>query len=189
MNRLTTFKIARLLDVSDQSVANWIDSGGLKADRTPGGHRRVERDDLVDFLTERNLRVPRELLPSAPTVLVVDDEKEVTQWLCQVIQESCPECRVLTANDGYTAGQVVLAERPDLVILDLYMPGMDGFEVCRKIKSDPRTRGSTVLAITAHPTPEAEKAVMDAGASAFLPKPVDAAQISALARELLVRRG
>lgn len=172
MKKLTTFQIAKLLDVSDQSVANWIDSGQLRAGRTPGGHRRVVREDLVNFLRQRKVNVPRELEPQTPAVLIVDDEAPVAEMLAQTLQNQRPEFRVLTANDGFTAGQMVLAEHPQLVVLDLYMPGMDGFEVCRKIKSDPRTSGTTVLAITAFPTPEAQEAILQAGAAICLAKPI-----------------
>jgi len=51
--KLTTYRIANMLGMSDQSVSNWIDSGQLLAERTPGGHRRVEREDLIAFLKDK----------------------------------------------------------------------------------------------------------------------------------------
>lgn len=170
--KLTTAQAARLLGVSDQTIANWIDHGQLPAGRTAGGHRRVEADDLVAFLKKQKLRVPAELIQSVPTILVIDDDQGVATWLAQAISSNRHDCRVLIANDGYSAGEIVTAERPGVVILDLYMPGMDGFEVCRKIKSRESTRNTVVLAITAHPSDEAQEAILDAGAATCLPKPL-----------------
>jgi excisionase family DNA binding protein len=185
VKKLTTWQISRMLGVSDQSVSNWVDSGQLHAGRTPGGHRRVERDDLIDFLKRQNLRIPPELLPAIPTILIVDDEPEVTRWMSTILAAQHPQCRILVAHDGFAAGEMVMAEHPDLVILDLYMPGIDGFEVCRRIKSDERTRGISVLAITAHPSEEAQRAILDAGAQAVMVKPIDAAEICSRVGDIL----
>jgi excisionase family DNA binding protein len=183
--KLTTFQIANMLGVSDQSIANWIDAGLLPAERTPGGHRRVEPDDLVGFLTDRGMRIPSELAPTSPTILIVDDETETADVLRKAIRKAFPEIRVLVASDGFDAGRVVVAERPALVILDLYMPGLDGFEVCRRIKADAGTRSTRVVAVTAHPSPEAERDILDAGAETCLAKPVGAKAIATVVREML----
>lgn len=74
-----------------------------------------------------------------------------------------------------------------MVVLDLYMPGMDGFEICRAIKSDERTRGTAVVAVTAHPSSESEKAIRDIGAEEYLAKPLDAEDLARLVSTLLRR--
>jgi excisionase family DNA binding protein len=186
MKKLSTLGVAHMLDVSVKSVANWIDSGRLKAGKTPGGHRRIEPDDLVDFLRQQNLRIPAELVAARNTVLVVDDEKDVAKWIAQTISSRHPEINVLTANDGYSAGELVVSEHPSLVILDLYMPGLDGFEVCRRIKTQHRN-GTTVVAITAHPSPEAQKAILDAGALVCLPKPITTDALEEVIRNILMK--
>ena len=134
------------------------------------------------------MRIPPELNPAPPTVLVVDDEPTVTRWLTKVLTKTFSECRILAANDGFAVGKIVTADRPDVVILDLFMPGMDGFEVCRRIKSDPQTLAAKVVAITAHPSAESEKAIRSAGAEMLLPNPLDAKEIAALVGSLLGRR-
>jgi len=183
--KLTTWQVSRMLGVSDQSVSNWVDSGQLPAGKTPGGHRRVELDDLVDFLKRQNFRIPQELLPAVPTILIVDDEPEVTRRLSAILAAKRPECRILTAHDGFVAGLMVMAEHPDLMILDLHMPGIDGVEVCRRIKADERTRGVAVLAMTAYPSEEAQQAMLDAGAQAFMHKPLDSADICRRVEDIL----
>lgn len=183
--KLTTFQIANMLGVSDQSVSNWIDAGQLSAERTPGGHRRVTPDDLIEFLRRQEMRIPSELDVAPLTILVVDDEADVTEWIGKILRENCPDFRVLTAHDGFDAGKIITAERPDLVILDLYMPGLDGFEVCRRIKSDPQTQSVKIVAITAHPSEQAEQAIRDAGAETYITKPIEGDHLVDLVRDLL----
>jgi len=163
------------------SVSNWIDQGQLKAGRTPGGHRRIESDDLVAFLQRQGLRVPPELAPSHAKVLVVDDDESLTQWLAEEIKQRYPECEALVAHDGFSAGELVGVRKPKAVILDLRMPGIDGYEVCRRIKSNEETKDTAVIAITAYAAPDAVKSILDCGARACLSKPLD---LEALLQEL-----
>ena len=169
----TTSAVARMLGVVVQSVSNWIDAGQLRAGRTPGGHRRIEAEDLLDFLRRQGLAIPAELLPSPPKVLVVDDEEAVASWVAAEIRAERPDIEVLVAHDGFSAGEIVGFERPDVVVLDLRMPGIDGFEVCRRIKAREDTRKTTVIAMTAYPSPKAEQRILECGAEVCLTKPLE----------------
>lgn len=177
---LSTTRVAALLGVSSQTVANWIDQGQLRAGRTPGGHRRVTRADLLSFLTERGLPVPDELAEHRPTVLVVEDDPQVGPWLVLRLSMVRPDLRVLLAQDGFQAGELVARERPDAVLLDIFLPGLDGFEVCRRLQADPATRDITVIAMSAHRTPEVRETILAAGAVAFLNKPIDFGRLQSL---------
>ncbi len=170
---LSTSVVAKLLGVAVGSVVNWIDQKQIKAGRTPGGHRRVTVDDLLVFLQERNLPIPPELKSGRPKVLVVDDEPAVARWIVAEIRAERPDYDVLEAHDGFAAGQIVGSCKPDLVILDLRMPGMDGFEVCRRIKANPQTRHAAVIAMTAYSSAEAEQNILECGAQACLGKPLE----------------
>ncbi len=170
---LSTSHVARILGVAVGSVANWIDQGQLKAGRTPGGHRRVTTEDLVEFLRRQKLPVPPELAPLSPKVLVVDDEPSVTKLLAAEITEKHPEFEVLEAHDGFAAGELVGSAKPDVVILDLRMAGLDGFEVCRRIKAKKETRDIAVIAMTAYHSSEAEERILQCGARKYLVKPLD----------------
>jgi len=170
----TTSAVARMLGVAIQSVSNWIDAGQLRAGRTPGGHRRIEPEDLLDFLRKQGLAIPVELQPSPPKVLVVDDEEDVVSWVATEIRAERPDIEVLVAHDGFSAGQIAGAEKPDVVVLDLRMPGIDGFEVCRRIKAWEDTRKTIVIATTAYPSPEAEQRILECGAEVCLTKPLEA---------------
>ena len=181
---LTTSEVARLLGVAVGSVANWIDQGQLKAGRTPGGHRRVAAADLMEFIRKQKLPIPPELQPSPPKILIVDDEKQVTDFLTDEFSERHPECEILQANDGFAAGELVGSFKPSVVILDLRMPDMDGFEVCRRIKSRPEAQETVVIAITAHLFAETKEKILACGAQACFPKPLDDAFFDAVAQAL-----
>ena len=170
---LSTFAIARMLHVDPGSVANWIDQKLLKAHRTPGGHRRVKAEDLLDFLREHQMPVPPEVQPNSGHILVVDDEPAVAEFIARAIASACPQHQVLKAHDGFEAGRLVAEHKPCLVILDLRMPGLDGFEVCRRIKEHQTTRHTEILAVTAYPSPENLERIKQCGARACLSKPLD----------------
>lgn len=162
-----------MLQVDPGSVANWIDQGLLRAHRTPGGHRRVVVDDLVVFLRGHDMPIPPEVQAAPVRVLIVDDEPAITKLVARALAEAHPQCEVLEAHDGFRAGTIVATAKPDVVILDLRMPGMDGFEVCSLIKSQEATRHAEVLAMTAYPSPENERKILDCGARVCLAKPLD----------------
>ncbi len=169
-----------MLGVSSQTIANWIDQGQLPAGRTPGGHRRVQAQDLRTFLTARGLRVPDELIARQQTLLVVEDDPQVGPWLVTRLNATRPDLRVLLAQDGFRAGELVAGERPDTVLLDIYLPGIDGFEVCRRLKARRDSAATTVIAMSANNTPEVRETILEAGAIAFLPKPVDFGRLLAM---------
>ncbi|MBM4130882.1 response regulator [bacterium] len=180
---MSTTRAAELLGVSAQTIANWIDNGQLVAGRTPGGHRRIAPRDLREFLTARGLPVPVGLADRRPTVLVVEDDPQIGPWLVLRLSTVRPDLRVLLARDGFRAGELVASETPGTVLLDIYLPGLDGFEVCRRIKERDESCDTDVIAMSAHDTPEVRETVLAAGASAFLPKPVDFAKLLRLLPE------
>jgi two-component system cell cycle response regulator len=108
---------------------------------------------------------------AAAVILLVDDNAQNLE-LMQAYIESLP-CRLLTASDGIEAVEILEREHVDLVLLDVMMPRMSGFEVCQKIKSSPGTRSTVVIMVTAlHEFGDYERAY-DSGADDFLTKPVN----------------
>lgn len=178
-HNLTTFDVAALLHVDPGSVANWVDGGLLKAHRTPGGHRRVNVDDLLNFLKAQGMPIPEQLEVAPVRVLIVDDEPPVAQMLSRAVKLRHPEYEVLEAYDGFRAGTMVATLKPDVVLLDLRMPGMDGFQVCEQIKSNEATKRATVIAITAYASDESTRRILACGAKLCMPKPLDMDQLMA----------
>ena len=108
--------------------------------------------------------------PSRPKLLVVDDQPINIQILHQVFSANC---QVFMATSGEQALQVCHDKQPDLILLDVVMPGMDGYAVCRQLKADEATAHIPVIFVTAHNDPEQETLGLDAGAVDFIAKPVN----------------
>jgi len=176
----TTFETAKLCHVSPLSIINWVNAGRLPAFRTPGGHRRIRREDLVRFMRENGIPLPEELREGSgkSKVLVVDDEATIRDVLAEHLTTRSNPYEVLTAADGFEAGRLVVTFRPDVVLLDLRMPGLDGFQVCRTIKADPETSGTVVIAMTGFYSPETEARILECGAVRCFAKPVEPSTLS-----------
>ena len=176
----TTFEAAKLCHVSPLSIINWVNAGRLPAFRTPGGHRRIRREDLVKFMKENGIPLAEELSAGSgrSRVLVVDDDPAIRDILSQHLGAREEPFEVMTASDGFEAGRLVATFKPDVVLLDLRMPGMDGFQVCRTIKADPETSGTIVIAMTGFHTPETEARIKECGAVDCFAKPVEASVLA-----------
>jgi len=168
-----------MLHVDPGSVANWVDQGLLKAHRTPGGHRRVSASDLVVFLREHKMPIPEVLEPAPTRVLVVDDEPAIAELVSEAIRAAYPDFDIQVANDGFKAGTILSTMTPDLVVLDLMMPGLDGFEVCQLIKTQDTTKHAEVIAMTGFPSEENVDRIVSCGARACLAKPLQIAELVA----------
>ena len=116
-------------------------------------------------------------------ILVVDDVEPNVRLLEAKLTLEYYE--VLTAGDGATALQVASDERPDIILLDVMMPGMDGFETCKRLKADPVTRHIPVVLVTALDGREDKIKGLDAGADDFVTKPIDDVILFARVRSLL----
>jgi len=168
----STFKAAQLLGVDMTSVMKWCNQGRLSAYKTPGGHRRIKALDLVSFLKENHMPIPPTLKQTAMLkCLVVDDDAPTRDIVTRLIKEIDREIQVEEAADGFEAGKKVMEFLPQLVVLDLNLPGIDGFKVCESIRKDERFKQTKILAITGLSPSDSEKRILAAGANEFLSKP------------------
>jgi excisionase family DNA binding protein len=172
--------------VSQVAVWKWITQGKLKAYRLPGGHYRVEKGALKAFLLEYEMPLDSAFFARpVQRVLVVDDEATVVEVIVRALQRLGSAVEMATATDGFEAGLQVATFKPDLLILDLMMPHMDGFEVCRAVRRNPATAHIKILIVTAYGGHSNIQRALDGGANDFLHKPLDIAQLTDKVRALL----
>ena len=121
---------------------------------------------------------------SEQTVLLVDDNPQNLELL-EIYMEDLPEVRVVTATNGLEAMAKVVSESPELILLDIMMPKMSGFEVCKRVKSDPKTRDIIVVMVTAlNETSDIERAA-ECGTDDYISKPIERKALVGLVRNLL----
>ena len=122
-----------------------------------------------------------------PTVLIVDDNAQNLELL-EVYCEGLEGVNIVTATNGLEAMERVAQDRPDLILLDIMMPKMSGFEVCKQLKSNPETRDIVVVMVTAlNETSDVERAA-ECGADDYLSKPVDRKALVNLVTTMLQSR-
>ena len=118
-----------------------------------------------------------------PTVLVVDDNQQNLELLQAYLEDV--DCRTVPAKDGPEALEIVAKELPDLILLDVMMPKMSGFEVCKKIKNDPKTGDIPIIMVTAlNELGDIERGV-DSGTDDFISKPVNKLELLTRVRTML----
>ena len=167
---MTPNEVAELLRVSPVTIRQWAQKNWIKAATTAGGHRRFLRKDVEEFARQRGMELSSD---GPPRVLVVDDNRSFARYLADLLASQSLE--IETAHDGFDAGRKVLQFDPAIVLLDLKMPGMDGFSICRQLKDDETTQNIRIIAMTGYYTPENESNIIKAGAEACLAKPFDKA--------------
>ncbi len=170
---LTTFEAADFCHTSYMSVKRWIWSGKLKAFKTPGGHFRIRRNDMIEFMRKNDIPVPEDEPMVRKRVLIVDDDEMVREGVANFLRMNSAELEVATAGDGYEAGLMVSQFRPDIILLDLMMPRMDGFSVCERLKKSPMTRDISIIVLTGFGNEENTRRAYACGADKVLVKPVE----------------
>lgn len=167
----STSEVATYCHVTADTIRKWAEAGRITVFKTPGGHRRIRREDLIRFLRENNIPIHTDLQDEGVKILVVDDEKSVISIVRRFLERSSTSFDIRVATDGFDAGHQVGVFNPNVVFLDLRLPGMDGFEVCRRIKSTPETAGTHIIAMTGYYEEEVVNRIIGLGASTCLQKP------------------
>ena len=168
----TTYQIGKFCQVNIRTVIRWIETGKLKAYTTPGGHRRVKWSDLISFLTQNRMPVPKELEEGRKKkILVVDDDPDFLE-ISKKILEKIPDAEVKTTSSGFDAGILVAEWNPDIILLDFIIPDLDGFEVTRKLKSNPKLKKIPIIAVTSISDPGKLEEVKNCGVDAVITKPI-----------------
>lgn len=168
----TTGEAAKICKVSQQTIIRCFDTGQLKGFRVPGSRfRRIPRDQLFVFMRENG--IPTDALESGKRkILLVDDDLEIIS-LIQDILERDGRFEVRAVNNGFDAGMMVKEYHPDLIVLDVMLPDINGKEVCQRVRSDRTMDDVKIICISGMVEENRISDLLASGANDFLRKPFD----------------
>ena len=169
---------ADVLGIAPETLEVWAVGGLLSGAPAPGESRRYPLGELMRLAADQDLaaRVPDGL---GLRILIVDDEESLTHFLSEALEGLREVGSTAVANTGFEAGRLLNRFDPDVVLLDIRMPGVDGLDVCRTIKTDDRLKGVRVIAMTGYASQQSLKAIVQAGAERCLEKPFDIGELRA----------
>jgi excisionase family DNA binding protein len=167
----STSEVAKYCHVTADTIRKWAEADRISVFKTPGGHRRIRREDLIGFLRENGIPLHSDLSNDGIKILVVDDDKTIIAVINRFLEQTSTNFEVSVATDGFEAGHQVGTFAPKIMFLDLRLPGIDGFEVCRRIKTAPDTANTHIIAMTAFFDSEVEERILKLGAAICLKKP------------------
>ncbi|MGM0568882.1 MAG: response regulator [Elusimicrobiota bacterium] len=180
----STYDIAQMFNVDITTVQNWVKDGKLGAYRTPGGHRRITLKELRAFASRFSM--PAAGFKSEKiSILIADNEEQVRSTVRKIINKSYPNSKIYDAPEGFSAGKILASEDIDLLVLDIRMPRMDGFEVMGEIKKDSVLGSPAIIVITGYPEKGLEEKVKALGAEELLIKPFEISDFKAVLKKAL----
>jgi excisionase family DNA binding protein len=166
----TTGEAAKICKVSQQTIIRCFDNGTLKGFRVPGSRfRRIPRDQLFSFMKDNG--IPTDALESGKRkVLIVDDDEELVELMVDVFARD-GRFEIKAANNGFDAGMQVREFRPDLVVLDVMLPDINGQEVCQRVRCDDTLESVKIICISGMIEQDKVADIRAAGADDFMQKP------------------
>ncbi len=169
---LKTFDAASYLGVSRSSLTNWVKQGLLGSGVTPGGHYRFTTEELDAFAVKRGLKISGKVSSQNVTrILIIDDDSAFREFVREALQ-TFSGFELKEAADGMEGALLVGTWNPDLVIVDLKMPNMNGIEFCRLLKKGEETSDTSIIIASAYLSPEAKEDIAKIGVDIVLEKPV-----------------
>ncbi len=180
----TTGEAAKICKVSQQTIIRCFDSGQLKGFRVPGSRfRRIPRHELFQFMKDNG--IPTDALDSGKRkLLIVDDDEALVELLVDVFGRD-GRFDIRTTNNGFDAGMLVKEFRPDIVVLDVMLPDINGKEVCQRVRSDKTLDNVRIICISGMVEQDRVADLKAAGANDFLQKPFDVDRLLERVCELL----
>jgi len=168
----TTGEAAKICNVSQQTIIRCFDSGQLKGFRVPGSRfRRIPRDVLYRFMKDNG--IPTDALESGRRrALIVDDDEELVELIRDVF-DADGRFDVRVANNGFDAGMMVKEYKPDVIVLDVMLPDINGKEVCQRIRSDTNLDDVRIICISGMVEADKIDDLKEAGADEFMQKPFE----------------
>jgi excisionase family DNA binding protein len=168
----TTGEAAKICKVSQQTIIRCFDSGQLKGFRVPGSRfRRIPRDVLYKFMKDNG--IPTDALESGKRkALIVDDDAELVELISDALLVD-GRFEVRTADNGFDAGMMVKEYHPDILVLDVMLPDINGKEVCQRVRNDSSMDDVRIICISGMVEQDKIQDLKDAGADHFVQKPFE----------------
>lgn len=168
----TTGEAAKICKVSQQTIIRCFDNGQLKGFRVPGSRfRRIPREQLYKFMKDNG--IPTDALESGKRkVLLVDDDAELVEVILTFLNED-GRFEVRVAQNGFDAGMMVKEYHPDLIVLDVMLPDINGKEVCQRVRADASLEDVRILCMSGMVEDDKIAELKLAGADDFIPKPFE----------------
>ena len=168
----TTGEAAKICKVSQQTIIRCFDSGQLKGFRVPGSRfRRIPREQLFMFMRDNG--IPTDALESGKRkILIVDDDAELAELICDALERD-GRFEIRTVNNGFDAGMMVKEYRPDLIVLDVMLPDINGREVCQRVRGDKSMDDVRIICISGMVEEDKVSELRAAGADDFMHKPFE----------------
>ncbi len=166
----TTGEAAKICKVSQQTIIRCFDNGQLKGFRVPGSRfRRIPREALYKFMKDNG--IPTDALESGKRkVLLVDDDPDLVEVINKALDDD-GRFEVRIAANGFDAGMMVKEYRPDLIILDVMLPDINGKEVCQRVRADNTLEDVRIICISGMIEEDKIQELKLSGADDFLHKP------------------
>ena len=166
----TTGEAAKICKVSQQTIIRCFDNGSLKGFRVPGSRfRRIPREELYSFMKDNG--IPTEALEEGKRrLLIVDDDQDLVDLMVDAFGLD-GRWDIRTANNGFGAGMLVKDFRPEMVVLDVMLPDINGKEVCQRVRTDPAMKSTKVICISGMVERNKIDDLIAAGADDFMNKP------------------
>ncbi|MEW8524012.1 MAG: response regulator [Candidatus Thiodiazotropha endolucinida] len=168
---LSPGETAEILKVTPASLRGWTRKGILRAETTRGGHRRFPVSEVIRLARIKGLDVESSLLMSI-RLLIIDSDIESCMALQKSLSSFAGVSKVEVAHDGFTAGCLVTQFHPDVILLDLNVPGIDSAQICNFIKRDHQTKFIRVIAMCRNCSKKLQKQIVNLGAEVCFSKPL-----------------
>ena len=174
----TVFQASKYCNVSPKTIINWVEAGHFEAYRTVGGHRRIKKPHLEAFMRKQGIPIPdAEMVSERKRILIVDDDAIIVETIVQALEEEEYDYEIISASDGFEAGLQVNHFKPHLLILDIMMPDIKGYDVCKKIKENDETKDTKIIVLSAYLDDEKFQRMKEYGADLCFSKPLPLPQL------------
>ena len=182
----TLTQAAKLCGLNRTTLWRWIKSNKLQAYQTPSGRYKIKKADLTQFIRQELQYIEPKLHETIHKILIIDDDESVRKLIRKILSKE-NHYEIEEAGTGLQAGMKIMKFKPSLIILDLLMPEIDGFEICHHVKTETDIQHIKIIAISGFSSQENKERIQKLGADIFLEKPINKKELLHNIKQLLAK--